>query len=81
MKLPLSTVRPVGRMTCFPPIEVTIVVNMEVSGEAAERLREEGFRGALRKRHTQQLDKAYDSQEYYKCCSISKICGVLCLIN
>ena len=40
------------------------LVNMKVSEEAIERLEEEGFRGPVRKRKTQQLDEAYDSRDY-----------------
>ena len=40
------------------------LVNMKVSEEALERLEEEGFRGPVRKRKTQQPDEAYDSREY-----------------
>lgn len=42
------------------------LINMKVSGEAVERLEEEGFRGPVRKRHTQQMDEAYDSRDYQR---------------
>ena len=38
--------------------------NMKISGEAIERLEEEGFRGPVRKRQRPQPDEAYDSREY-----------------
>ena len=37
---------------------------MKISGEAIERLEEEGFRGPVRKRKNWQLDESYDSREY-----------------
>ena len=40
------------------------LLNMEISGEAIERLEDEGFRGPVRKRQRQQLEEAYDSREY-----------------
>ena len=40
------------------------LVNMKISGEAVERLEEEGFRGPIRKRQRLQPDEAYDSREY-----------------
>ena len=38
--------------------------NMKISGEAIERLEEEGFRGPVRKRKNWQLDESYDSRDY-----------------
>ena len=40
------------------------LVNMKISGEAVERLAEDGFRGPIRKRQRLQPDEAYDSREY-----------------
>lgn len=40
------------------------MLNMKISGEAIERLEEEGFRGPVRKRKNRQLDEAYDSRDY-----------------
>ena len=40
------------------------LLNMKISGEAIERLEEEGFRGPVRKRQRLQPDEAYDSREY-----------------
>ena len=40
------------------------LLNMKISGEAIERLEDEGFRGPVRKRQRQQLEEAYDSREY-----------------
>ena len=40
------------------------LLNMKISGEAVERLEEEGFRGPVRKRKNWQLDEAYDSRDY-----------------
>ena len=40
------------------------MLNMKISGEAIERLEEEGFRGPVRKRQRPQSDEAYDSREY-----------------
>ena len=40
------------------------MLNMKISGEAIERLEEEGFRGPVRKRKNWQLDEAYDSRDY-----------------
>ena len=40
------------------------LVNMKISGEVAERLTEDGFRGPIRKRQRLQPDEAYDSREY-----------------
>lgn len=40
------------------------LLNMKISGEAIERLEEEGFRGPVRKRKNRQLDEAYDSRDY-----------------
>ena len=40
------------------------LLNMKISGEAIERLEEEGFRGPARKRKKRQLDEAYDSRDY-----------------
>ena len=40
------------------------LVNMKISGEAVERLEEEGFRGPIRKRQRLQPDEAYDTREY-----------------
>ena len=40
------------------------LINMKISGEAMERLEEEGFRGPVRKRQRSQPDEAYDSREY-----------------
>lgn len=40
------------------------LINMKISGEAIERLEEEGFRGPVRKRQRPQPDTAYDSREY-----------------
>lgn len=40
------------------------MLNMKISGEAIERLEEEGFRGPVRKRKKWQLDESYDSRDY-----------------
>ena len=40
------------------------LINMKISGEAIERLEDEGFRGPVRKRQRPQPDEAYDSREY-----------------
>ncbi len=40
------------------------LINMKISGEAVERLEEEGFRGPVRKRQRPQPDEAYDSRKY-----------------
>jgi hypothetical protein len=40
------------------------LLNMKISGEAIERLEEEGFRGPVRKRKNWKLDEAYDSRDY-----------------
>ena len=40
------------------------MLNMKISGEAIERLEEEGFRGPVRKRQQPQPDEVYDSREY-----------------
>ena len=40
------------------------LVNMKISGEAVERLEEEGFRGPVRKRQRPQPDETYDSRKY-----------------
>ncbi|MGO5022364.1 hypothetical protein ACTQ4E_04630 [Lawsonibacter sp. LCP25S3_G6] len=40
------------------------MLNMKISGEAIERLEEEGFRGPVRKRKNWQLDESYDSRDY-----------------
>ena len=40
------------------------LLNTKISGEAIERLTEEGFRGPVRKRQRPQLDEAYDSRKY-----------------
>lgn len=40
------------------------LINMKISGEAVERLEEEGFRGPVRKRQSHQPDEAYDSRDY-----------------
>mgnify|MGYP000635814179 CR=1 FL=1 len=40
------------------------LLNMKISGEAIERLEEEGFRGPVRKRKNWQLDETYDSRDY-----------------
>ena len=40
------------------------LINMKISGEAVERLEEEGFRGPVRKRQRPPLDEAYNSQKY-----------------
>ena len=40
------------------------LLNMKISGEAVERLEEEGFRGPVRKRKNRQLDVSYDSRDY-----------------
>lgn len=40
------------------------LLNMKISGEAIERLEEEGFRGRVRKRKNRQQDEAYDSRDY-----------------
>ena len=40
------------------------LVNMKISGEAVERLEEEGFRGPIRNRQRPQPDEAYDTREY-----------------
>ena len=40
------------------------LLNMKISGEAIERLEEEGFRGPVRKRKNRQLDESYDSRDY-----------------
>ena len=40
------------------------LINMKISGEAVERLEEEGFRGPVRKRQRPPLDEAYDSRKY-----------------
>ena len=40
------------------------MLNMKISGEAVERLEEEGFRGPVRKQKNWQLDEAYDSRDY-----------------
>ena len=39
------------------------LLNMKISGEAIERLEEEGFRGRVRKRKNRQQDEAYDSRD------------------
>lgn len=40
------------------------LLNMKISGEAIERLEEEGFRGPVRKQKNWKLDEAYDSRDY-----------------
>ena len=40
------------------------MLNMKISGEAIERLEEEGFRGPVRKRKNWRLDESYDSRDY-----------------
>ena len=40
------------------------LLNMKISGEAIERLTEDGFRGPIRKRQRPQPDEAYDSRKY-----------------
>lgn len=40
------------------------LLNMKISGEAIERLEDEGFRGPVRKRQRPQPDEAYDSRKY-----------------
>ena len=40
------------------------LINMKISGEAIERLEDEGFRGPVRKRQRPPLDEAYDSRKY-----------------
>ena len=40
------------------------LVNMKISGEAVERLTEDGFRGPIRNRQRPQPDEAYDSRKY-----------------
>ena len=40
------------------------LLNMKISGEAIERLEEEGFRGPVRKRQRPQPDETYDSRKY-----------------
>lgn len=40
------------------------LVNTKITGEAVERLTEEGFRGPIRKQQRLQPDEAYDSREY-----------------
>ena len=40
------------------------LLNMKISGEAIERLEEEGFRGPVRKQKNWQLDEVYDSRDY-----------------
>lgn len=40
------------------------LLNMKISGEAIERLTEDGFRGPIRKRQRPQPDEAYDSWKY-----------------
>ena len=40
------------------------LINMKISGEAVERLEEEGFRGPVHKRQRPPLDEAYDSRKY-----------------
>ena len=40
------------------------LLNMKISGEAIERLTEDGFRGPIRKRQRPQPDEAYNSRKY-----------------
>ena len=40
------------------------LVNMKISGEAVERLEEEGFRAPVRRRKSRQPDEVYDSRDY-----------------
>ena len=40
------------------------MLNMKISGEAIERLEEDGFRGPVRKRQRPQPDETYDSRKY-----------------
>ena len=40
------------------------LVNMKISGEAVERLEEEGFRAPVRRRKSRQPDEAYDTRDY-----------------
>ncbi len=40
------------------------LLNMKISGEAIERLTEDGFRGPIRKRQRPKPDEAYDSRKY-----------------
>ena len=40
------------------------LLNMKISGEAIERLTEDGFRGPIRNRQRPQPDEAYDTREY-----------------
>lgn len=54
------------------------VLNMKISGEAIERLEEEGFRGPVRKRQRPQPDAAYDSRKYQRSLTYYEYAKDLC---
>ena len=55
-----------------------LLLNMKISGEAIERLEEEGFRGPVRKRKNWQLDESYDSRDYQQSLSYLAYAKDLC---
>ena len=54
------------------------LINMKISGEAVERLEEEGFRGPVRKRQRPPLDEAYNSRKYQQADTYNTYAKDLC---
>ena len=54
------------------------LINMKISGEAIERLEDEGFRGPVRKRHRRKPDEEYDSREYQQAATYHAYAKDLC---